>query len=222
MVAGRVGWGSLRSVVCDARVRTSGRVGDGPSACLGGHGRAVLVHRSAPVLTVGVDRAVVETALRGAAAVPGGRVRAPAGAVGVGAGAGVRGAGRLMPRRGRCTGCRRTHVLLPASVLLRRADAVTVIGVALLAKARGRGIGGSRSWSGGRRRRCGVGCAGSGRSRPGCSRCSPRPPRSSVPSSWCRRRRPIRSGRWWSWSGRWPGRRPGGWAVRVSRGGWPR
>ena len=51
----------------------------------------------------------------------------------------VRGAGRLLPRRGRCRGCRRTQVLLPASVLLRRADAVTVIGTALLAKAGGAG-----------------------------------------------------------------------------------
>ena len=32
------------------------------------------------------------------------------------------------PRRSVCAGCRRTHVLLPASVLLRRADAVDVIG----------------------------------------------------------------------------------------------
>lgn len=51
----------------------------------------------------------------------------------------VRGAGRLLPRRGRCRGCGRTQVLLPASVLLRRADAVTVIGAALLAKAGGAG-----------------------------------------------------------------------------------
>lgn len=51
----------------------------------------------------------------------------------------VRGAGRLLPRRGRCRGCRRTQVLLPASVLLRRADAATVIGMALLAKAGGAG-----------------------------------------------------------------------------------
>lgn len=51
----------------------------------------------------------------------------------------VRGAGRLRPRRGRCRGCRRTQVLLPASLLLRRADAVTVIGEALLAKAAGAG-----------------------------------------------------------------------------------
>lgn len=51
----------------------------------------------------------------------------------------VRGAGRFRPRRGRCRGCRRTQVLLPASVLLRRADAVTVIGEALVAKANGAG-----------------------------------------------------------------------------------
>ena len=51
----------------------------------------------------------------------------------------VRGAGRLLPRRGRCRGCGRTQVLLPASVLLRRADAATVIGAALLAKAGGAG-----------------------------------------------------------------------------------
>jgi len=51
----------------------------------------------------------------------------------------VRGVGWLRPRRGRCRGCRRTQVLLPASVLLRRADAVTVVGAALLAKAGGSG-----------------------------------------------------------------------------------
>ena len=44
----------------------------------------------------------------------------------------VRGAGRLRPRRGRCRGCRRTQVLLPASVLLRRADAVTVLAPGML------------------------------------------------------------------------------------------
>jgi hypothetical protein len=51
----------------------------------------------------------------------------------------VRGSGWLLPRRGRCRGCRGTQVLLPASVLLRRADAVTVIGIALVAKAGGAG-----------------------------------------------------------------------------------
>lgn len=43
------------------------------------------------------------------------------------------------PRRGRCSGCASTHVLLPASALLRRADAVSVIWAGLLAKAAGAG-----------------------------------------------------------------------------------
>ena len=38
-------------------------------------------------------------------------------------------------------------MLFPASVLLRRADAVAVIGAALLAKAGGAGTGGSPCWS---------------------------------------------------------------------------
>jgi len=101
-------------------------------------------------MTVGVDAAAVETALRG------GALRCPAPGCGVGLrpwgwarrrwvrglnaldGRDGRG-GVLRPRRGRCPGCGRTQVLLPASVLLRRADAVAVIGVALLGKATGRG-----------------------------------------------------------------------------------
>ena len=46
---------------------------------------------------------------------------------------------RLRPRRARCGGCGCTHVLLPVSVLVRRADAAVVIGAALVAKAAGRG-----------------------------------------------------------------------------------
>jgi hypothetical protein len=46
---------------------------------------------------------------------------------------------RHRPRRSACSGCARTHVLLPALWLPRRADAVTVIGAALLAKASGLG-----------------------------------------------------------------------------------
>ena len=92
------------------------------------------------MLTVGLDAVAVENDLRA------GLLKCPG--VGCGAALGpwgwarerlVRGAGRLLPRRGRCRGCRRTQVLLPASVLLRRADAVTVIGTALLAKATGAG-----------------------------------------------------------------------------------
>ena len=46
---------------------------------------------------------------------------------------------RHHPRRTRCSSCGRTHVLLAASMLLRRADGVAVIGAALLAKAAGAG-----------------------------------------------------------------------------------
>lgn len=46
---------------------------------------------------------------------------------------------RLRPRRSRCSGCGQTHVLLPELALARRADAVTVIGAAVTAKASGVG-----------------------------------------------------------------------------------
>ncbi len=46
---------------------------------------------------------------------------------------------RLRPRRAACAGCGRTHVLLPAGVLARRADAAEVIGRALALAAAGRG-----------------------------------------------------------------------------------
>ncbi len=91
-------------------------------------------------MTVGLDGAAVENALGS------GRLGCPrVGCGGLLARWGwarertVRGAGRLQPRRGRCIGCLRTQVLLPASVLLRRADGATVIGAALLAKAGGAG-----------------------------------------------------------------------------------
>lgn len=95
------------------------------------------------MLTVGVDRAVVEAALAGGELqCPGlecaGRL-APWGWARERALRGETDRVRLQPRRSRCGGCLRTQVLLPASVLLRRADMVTVIGAALLAKAGGRG-----------------------------------------------------------------------------------
>ena len=46
---------------------------------------------------------------------------------------------RHRPRRAICARCSRTHVLLPASGLARRADQVAVIGAALVAKATGAG-----------------------------------------------------------------------------------
>lgn len=51
----------------------------------------------------------------------------------------VRGVGRLRPRRSRCRRCRATHVLLADVCLLRRRDAVAVIGAALVAGAVGEG-----------------------------------------------------------------------------------
>lgn len=52
---------------------------------------------------------------------------------------GVREVGSLRPRRARCSGCLVTHVLLPVTVLLRRADAAEVIGAAITARAAGLG-----------------------------------------------------------------------------------
>lgn len=51
----------------------------------------------------------------------------------VGAGA------RLRPRRARCRGCGATHVLLPVSLLLRRAYLAELVWAALVLKARGCG-----------------------------------------------------------------------------------
>jgi transposase-like protein len=51
----------------------------------------------------------------------------------------VRAVGRVRPRRAKCRGCGRTHVLLWQSCLLRRRDGIAVIGVALTAKAGGVG-----------------------------------------------------------------------------------
>ena len=54
----------------------------------------------------------------------------------------VRGGGvwRHRPRRSRCRGCEKTHVLLGAFGLLRRRDAVWSIGFALVARAAGHGF----------------------------------------------------------------------------------
>jgi hypothetical protein len=45
----------------------------------------------------------------------------------------------LRPRRARCRGCGRTHVLVPDVALLRRRDEVAVIGSAIEAKVAGEG-----------------------------------------------------------------------------------
>lgn len=46
---------------------------------------------------------------------------------------------RIRPRRTRCAGCGRTHVIVPDRTLLRRLDRVEVIGAALTASYRGLG-----------------------------------------------------------------------------------
>jgi hypothetical protein len=94
------------------------------------------------MVTVGVVAGVVERRLAA------GRLRCPV-CAGRLAGWGharprvIRGEGgigwRLCPRRSRCSGCGMTHVLLPVSCLLRRADGVAVIWAALVASAAGAG-----------------------------------------------------------------------------------
>lgn len=102
-------------------------------------GRAVLDARRHPLVTVEADQVRVELRLAagqlgcpGCAAVlrPWGwaRPRAVHGLAGV-----------LRPRRARCLGCLITHVLLPVTVLVRRAYAVEVIGAAVTAHAGGQG-----------------------------------------------------------------------------------
>jgi len=95
------------------------------------------------VLTVNGDRGVVERQLEG------GELACPScGGVLGGWGHGLERRVRVLdgpavlvrPRRSRCRGCRGTHVLLPVWCLLRRADAVAVIGAALAAAAGGAGF----------------------------------------------------------------------------------
>lgn len=93
------------------------------------------------MLIVGTDPLEVERSLcSGELACPScGGVIAPWGHARLRPARGAEGVVRHRPRRARCTSCRRTHVLLPALWLLRRADAAGVIGAALEAKAAGAG-----------------------------------------------------------------------------------
>lgn len=94
------------------------------------------------MLTVGVDVARVEDRLAGGAlACPGcgGELR-PWGWARRRVLRDVVGSVVVRPRRSRCGSCGVSHVLLPVFALLRRADAVAVIGAALAAKAAGAGV----------------------------------------------------------------------------------
>jgi hypothetical protein len=124
---------------------------DGPPACVveDRRGRAVLDARRHPLVTVEADQVGVESRLVS------GQVVCPdcLGALrpwGWARPRGVRGlAGVLHPRRARCPVCLVTHVLLPVTVLLRRAYGVEVIGAALVARAGGVGASGDRAEVGG-------------------------------------------------------------------------
>jgi Domain of unknown function (DUF6431) len=95
----------------------------------------------APVLTVSVDREDVERELvAGRLACPAcGGMLARWGRARERQVRGRDGVSRVVPRRARCRGCQRTHVLLPVTCLARRADEAGVIGQALEAKAAGAG-----------------------------------------------------------------------------------
>lgn len=91
------------------------------------------------MVTVEADPVLVETRLaKGELPCPG--CRGPLRAWGWARARRVHGvAGVVRPRRTRCSGCLITHVLLPVTLLLRRAYAVEVIGAALAARAQGAG-----------------------------------------------------------------------------------
>ena len=114
---------------------------NGPPEILGRMGGPSLGAWRHPVLMVGTDPSVVDRLLFGGElACPGcgGQLRP----WGYARGRRVREEHAVVasrPRRSCCSTCRGTHVLLPASMLVRRADAVVVIGAALAAKAAGVG-----------------------------------------------------------------------------------
>ena len=142
-----VGGGTLPTGACE-----------GPPGCsLAESCREGRVARGGAVLTVEVDAARVEVRLAaGELGCPGcGGVLRPWGWA---RGRRVRrwsGSVWLRPRRSRCAGCGVSHVLLPVFVLVRRADAVGVIGAALAAKAAGAGGGVGGGLGGGRGGRVG-------------------------------------------------------------------
>lgn len=122
--------------MCDDSLITFERCNGPPCSLAGWEGRC-LVLMEAPVVMVGTDFVEVDRRLRaGELACPCGGDLAPWGHARERT---VRGIGELRPRRARCGSCLVTHVLLAVSCLLRRADAVDVIGEALRLKAAGAG-----------------------------------------------------------------------------------
>lgn len=90
------------------------------------------------MLTVNVNPLVVESELA-AGKIECQKCSGPLGGWGWAGSRKVCGVGKFRPRRGRCRACKATHVLLPASVLSRRAYSAQIIFGVLVLKARGWG-----------------------------------------------------------------------------------
>ena len=133
--------GGLSLVVVTVSVTSIGKLDNGPPADVSGKtcaGGPCSDARRHPLVTVEADLVLVESRLAGGGVpcpvcpgvlTPWGWARRRE----------VRGVGTLQPRRARCSLCLVTHVLLPVTVLLRRADAAAVIWTALVARAAGHG-----------------------------------------------------------------------------------
>jgi transposase len=106
-----------------------------------GSGRPPGVHWRPPMMTAEADRDAVERRLLAGDVVCSkcGVVLAPWGSARPRKLRGLQADLSFRPRRGLCSGCGVTHVLLQVDALVRRADTVEVIGAALVAKAAGRG-----------------------------------------------------------------------------------
>lgn len=136
--------GILVSLVCDDNVTMAAtRLVMALPVSLSRSRREGHLRRGGAVLTVGKDVSTVESGLSaGTLACPacGGRL----GPWGHARERALRAAGegqrwRCRPRRARCPGCAVTHVLLPVTALVRRADVVEVIGAGLALAATGAG-----------------------------------------------------------------------------------
>ena len=133
--------GGLSLVVVTVSVTSIGKLDNGPPADVSGKtcaGGPCSDARRHPLVTVEADQVLVESRLTAGGVpcpvcpgvlTPWGWARRRE----------VRGVGTLQPRRARCSLCLVTHVLLPVTVLLRRADAAAVIWTALVARAAGHG-----------------------------------------------------------------------------------
>lgn len=132
-------WG-LTFIVCITNVTRNNWVHDTPAAILEDHAEVPCLMREASMVTVEADLEHVESRLKA------GEIPCPSCPGGILGGWGharprtiIGTAMPIRPRRARCRTCRATHVLLPVTLLLRRAYLADWIWAALVAKARGHG-----------------------------------------------------------------------------------